>query len=154
MTSGGRLNEALFTGDTLNTPSMLCVEDALDGLRWAAAIGGLPALIARSEANLATIAAWQARSEWAAFLAAPDIRSSTSICLTIKAPWFQALDQAGQVAASRKLAGLLDAEGVAYDIASYRDAPAGFRIWGGATIEADDMVAFLPWLDWAVLETK
>jgi phosphoserine aminotransferase len=154
MTSGGRLNEALFTGDTLNTPSMLCVEDALDGLRWAAAIGGLPALIARSEANLATIAAWQARSEWAAFLAAPDIRSSTSICLTIKAPWFQALDRAGQVAASRKLAGLLDAEGVAYDIASYRDAPAGFRIWGGATIEADDMAALLPWLDWAVLETK
>jgi len=153
MTSGGRLNEALFTGDTLNTPSMLCVEDALDGLRWAAAIGGLPALIARSEANLATIAAWQARSEWAAFLAAPDIRSSTSICLTIKAPWFQALDRAGQVAASRKLAGLLDAEGVAYDIASYRDAPAGFRIWGGATIEADDMAALLPWLDWAVLET-
>jgi phosphoserine aminotransferase len=154
MTSGGRLNEALFTGDTLNTPSMLCVEDALDGLRWAAAIGGLPALIARSGANLATIAAWQARSEWAAFLAAPDIRSSTSICLTIKAPWFQALDRAGQVAASRKLAGLLDAEGVAYDIASYRDAPAGFRIWGGATIEADDMAALLPWLDWAVLETK
>jgi phosphoserine aminotransferase len=149
MTSGGTLNEALFTGDTLNTPSMLCVEDALDGLRWAEAIGGLPALIARSTANLATIAAWEAHCPWARFLAAPDIRSSTSICLVITSSWFQALNREQQVSASRKLTGLLEREGVAFDLASYRDAPAGLRIWGGATVETTDIAALLPWLDWA-----
>ncbi len=149
MTSGGKLNEALFAGDTLNTPSMLCVEDALDALRWAEGLGGLSALIARSEANLATVAAWEAESRWARFLAASAIRSSTSICLVITSPWFAALDREAQVAASRRLASLLEREGVAYDIASYRDAPAGLRIWGGATVESSDMAALLPWLDWA-----
>jgi phosphoserine aminotransferase len=153
MTSGGRLNAGLFRGETINTPSMLCVEDALDGLRWAESVGGLTALIARSQANLAAVAAWVARSEWAAFLAAdPAVRSSTAICLRITAPWFTALDRGAQFKASRRLAALLDAEGAGYDVASYRDAPPGLRIWGGATVETADVAALLPWLDWAYAE--
>jgi phosphoserine aminotransferase len=152
-TSAGRLNAGLFRGETINTPSMLCVEDALDGLRWAEAAGGLPALIARSQANLAVVAAWVAQSDWAAFLAAdPAARSSTAICLRITAPWFTALDRGAQFKASRRLAALLDAEGAGYDVASYRDAPPGLRIWGGATVEAANVVALLPWLDWAYAE--
>ena len=150
LTSGGKLIEGIFVGETINTPSMLCVEDALDGLRWAESIGGLPGLIARSEANLACIADWVAASDWASFLARDAAaRSSTSICLTINAPWFTALDAATQAKAAKRLAALLDAEGVAYDIASYRDAPPGLRIWGGATVETADIAALLPWLDWA-----
>ena len=150
MTSGGKLNAGLFRGETINTPSMLCVEDALDGLQWAESIGGLPGLIARSEANLAAVAAWEATCDWAEFLCAdPACRSSTAICLRITAPWFLALDAETQFKTSRKLAALLDKEGVAYDIASYRDAPPGLRIWGGATIEASDMALLMPWLDWA-----
>ena len=144
------LNEALFRGDTLNTPSMLCVEDALDGLAWAESVGGLPGLVARSSANLAAVAAWEATSGWARFLAAaPSIRSSTAICLRIVAPWFDSLDAAAQTKAAKRLAGLLEQEGVAFDIASYRDAPPGLRIWGGATVESADMQALMPWLDWA-----
>jgi phosphoserine aminotransferase len=132
----GGLIEGIYAGDTINTPSMLCVEDALDGLRWAEAIGGLPALIARSEANLAAIADWVARTGWVQFLAAdPATRSSTSICLT--------------TSAGPAIAALLAQEGVAYDIASYRDAPKGLRIWGGATVEVEDIHHLLPWLDWA-----
>jgi phosphoserine aminotransferase len=150
LTSGGKLIEGIFKGETINTPSMLCVEDALDGLRWAESIGGLPALIARSASNLEAVAEWVARSDWAAFLAGdPSIRSSTAICLTIKAPWFTALSPEAQAKAAKRLAALLDTEGVAYDIASYRDAPPGLRIWGGATVERGDIVALLPWLDWA-----
>jgi phosphoserine aminotransferase len=150
LTSGGKLIEGIFVGETINTPSMLCVEDALDGLRWAESIGGLPGLIARSEANLACIADWVATSEWARFLAkSPATRSPTSICLTITAPWFVALDAATQAKAAKRLAALLEAEDVAYDIASYRDAPPGLRIWGGATVETADIAALLPWLDWA-----
>lgn len=150
MTKGGKLIDGIFLGETINTPSMLCVEDALDGLRWAEQAGGLQGLIARTQANLAAIAAWVETSDWARFLAADAaIRSSTSICLVIDAPWFAALDAATQAKAAKKLAGLLDAEGVAYDIASYRDAPAGLRIWGGATVETADIEALLPWLDWA-----
>jgi phosphoserine aminotransferase len=150
LTSGGKLNEDIFTGATINTPSMLCVEDALDGLRWAESIGGLPALIARSEANLAAVAVWVARSEWADFLAEdPRTRSNTSICLKIVAPWFAALDAAGKADAAKRISTLLDAEGAAYDIASYRDAPPGLRIWGGGTVETADVKALLPWLDWA-----
>jgi phosphoserine aminotransferase len=149
LTSGGKLNEALFRGDTLNTPSMLCVEDALDGLRWAESVGGLAGLVARSAANLAAVAAWEASCDWAEFLpATADIRSSTSICLRLVAPWVTALDEATQKKISRQLAAHLEGEGVAFDIASYRDAPAGLRIWGGATIEASDIQALLPWLDW------
>jgi phosphoserine aminotransferase len=150
LTSGGKLIEGIFKGETINTPSMLCVEDALDGLRWAESIGGLPALIARSASNLEAVAEWVARSDWAAFLAGdPSIRSSTAICLTIKAPWFTALSPEAQAKAAKRLAALLDTEGVAYDIASYRDAPPGLRVWGGATVERGDIVALLPWLDWA-----
>ena len=150
LANGGKINHGVFRAETINTPSMLCAEDALDGLRWAASIGGLPGLIARSEANLAVVTDWVARSDWAAFLADdPAQRSSTAICLRIVAPWFTALDRDGQVKASRKMAALLDAEGAAYDIASYRDAPAGIRIWGGATVETADIAALLPWLDWA-----
>jgi phosphoserine aminotransferase len=150
LANGGKINKGIFRAETINTPSMLCAEDALDGLRWAESVGGLPGLIARSEANLAVVADWVARSDWAAFLAEdPAERSSTSICLRIVAPWFTALDRDGQVKASRKMAALLDAEGAAYDVASYRDAPAGIRIWGGATVETADIAALLPWLDWA-----
>jgi phosphoserine aminotransferase len=150
LTSGGKLNEGLFRGETLNTPSMLCAEDALDGLRWAEASGGLAALIARSRANLAVVTEWEANSDWARFLVEdPAIRSSTSICLRIVAPWFLALDLAAQTRMAKRLTALLEAESVAFDIAFYRDAPPGLRIWGGATIEAADMAALLPWLDWA-----
>lgn len=150
LTSGGKLIDGIFVGETINTPSMLCVEDALDGLRWAESVGGLPGLVARSQANLARIADWVAGSDWAGFLAQePKIRSSTSICLTITAPWFTALDAAAQAKAAKRLAALLEVEGVAYDIASYRDAPPGLRIWGGATVETADIAALLPWLDWA-----
>ena len=150
LTSGGKLAAGIFKGETINTPSMLCVEDALDGLRWAERIGGLPALIARSEANLAAVAAWVERSAWAAFLAEDAAtRSCTSICLKIVAPWFVALDADGQAKAAKALAGLLDKEGVAFDVAAYRDAPPGLRIWGGATVETSDVEKLLPWLDWA-----
>ncbi len=153
LTAKGKINEGVFKGETINTPSMLCVEDALDGLRWAERIGGLPALIARSEANLAAVAAWAANSDWAAFLAEDaTIRSHTSICLTIKGPWFTALPADGQAKAAKQLASLLEKQGVAYDIAAYRDAPPGLRIWAGATVETADIRALLPWLDWAAAQ--
>jgi phosphoserine aminotransferase len=150
MTKGGKLNEGIFKGETINTPSMLAVEDALDGLRWAEGVGGLEGLVARSEANLAAIAEWVARTPWVDFLAEdPATRSCTSICLKIVAPWFTALDAAAQAAAAKALAGLLEKEGVALDAGAYRDAPPGLRIWGGATVETADIRALLPWLDWA-----
>ena len=153
LTSKGKLTEGVFKGETINTPSMLCVEDALDGLRWADRIGGLPALIARSEANLAAVAAWVEQSDWAAFLAGdPKTRSCTSICLKIKAPWFTGLPAEGQAKAAKQLASLLEKQGVAYDIAAYRDAPPGLRIWAGATVETADIKALLPWLDWAAAQ--
>ncbi|MFM2151473.1 MAG: hypothetical protein RLZZ187_3779 [Pseudomonadota bacterium] len=150
MTKDGKLNEGIFKGETINTPSMLCVEDALDGLRWAEGVGGLKGLVARSEANLAAVAGWVANSDWAAFLAEDAAtRSCTSICLKIVAPWFVALDAEGQAAAAKKLSSILEKEGVALDAAAYRDAPPGLRIWGGATVETSDIAALLPWLDWA-----
>ena len=153
LTSKGKLAEGIFKGETINTPSMLCVEDAIDGLLWAKRVGGLPALIARSEANLAAVAAWVACSDWAAFLAEnPDTRSCTSICLKIVAPWFTALPMDGQAKAAKQLASLLEQQGVAYDIGAYRDAPPGLRIWGGATIDTADIAALLPWLDWAAAQ--
>ncbi|HUA76429.1 MAG TPA: phosphoserine transaminase [Acetobacteraceae bacterium] len=150
MTKGGKIIEGIFKGETINTPSMLAVEDALDGLRWAEAIGGLPALIGRAEANLGAIAAWVGRTGWVDFLAErAEWRSPTSICLKIVAPWFTGLAPEARAAAAKRMAALLEAEGVAYDIASYRDAPPGLRIWGGATVETADVRALLPWLDWA-----
>jgi phosphoserine aminotransferase len=150
LTSGGKLNEGIFKGETINTPSMLCVEDTLDGLRWAESIGGLDALVARSEANLAAIAAWVERSDWATFLPEdPATRSCTSICLRLSAPWFAALDADAQAAAVKRIASILEKEGVALDIAGHRDAPPHLRIWGGATVETAAISALLPWLDWA-----
>ncbi len=155
LTSGGKLSAGIFRGETINTPSMLCVEDALDGLRWAEGVGGLPALIARSEANLAAVAAWVERTPWVDFLAAdPATRSCTSICLRITAPWFTALTPDEQAKVAKRLAALLDKEGVAFDVASYRDAPPGLRIWGGATVETSDIEALLPWLDWAYAQVR
>lgn len=151
----GKLIEGTFKGDTINTPSMLCVEDALDGLLWAESIGGLPGLIRRSEANLATIARWVEQSDWAAFLAEkPETRSCTSICLKIVDDWFTGLTPEKQAESAKKIAKLLQKQEVAYDIASYRSAPPGIRIWGGATVETTDIEALLPWLDWAYATVK
>jgi phosphoserine aminotransferase len=155
LSSGGKLSEGIFKGETINTPSMLCVEDALDGLRWAESIGGLQGLIARSEANLAAIADWVAAGAGYGFLAQDAAtRSCTSICLTITAPWFTALAADAQGAAAKKIASLLEAEGVALDAGAYRDAPPGLRIWGGATVETSDIKALLPWLDWALASVQ
>ena len=155
LTDRNGLIEGIFAGDTINTPSMLCVEDARDGLRWAERIGGLPALIARCDANLATVSDWIATSDWAAFLAEePGIRSPTAICLRIVAPWFTALDAAAQATAAKRMAALIGGEGAGFDLASYRDAPPGFRIWGGATVERENIAAVLPWLDWAVATAR
>jgi phosphoserine aminotransferase len=150
LTSGGTLIDGIFRGQTINTPSMLCVEDALDGLRWAESLGGLDALIVRSERNLAAIASWVARTDWVDFLAEDAAsRSCTSICLKLTAPWFANLPTHRQAAAAKRLASLLEDEGVAHDIAAYRDAPPGLRIWGGATVETADIECLVPWLDWA-----
>jgi len=150
MTKGGKLMEDIFKGSTINTPSMLCVEDALDTLRWAESIGGLAATVERSRSNLNVIGRWVAESSWAEFLAKdPATRSCTSICLTIAAEWFAALPLEARAAQVKRLTGLLDQKGVAYDIASYVEAPPGLRLWGGATVEAADLEALTPWLDWA-----
>ena len=155
MTKGGKLIEGIFKADTINTPSMVCVEDALDGLKWAEDIGGLPELVRRSQANLAAVAEWVARTPWVEFLAQdPEIRSSTSICLKIVDPWFTALPAEEQTKASKQVASVLEAEGVAYDIASYRDAPAGLRLWGGATVQRQDLESLFPWLEWAYERVK
>jgi phosphoserine aminotransferase len=149
----GKLLADLFEGSTINTPSLLCVEDALDGLGWAEREGGLPALIRRSESNLAAIAAWVARTPWVDFLARdPRTRSCTSICLQVVDARFRALDESARAKTIKSLVALLEKERVALDIASYRDAPPGLRIWGGATVERDDIEALLPWLDWAWAE--
>jgi phosphoserine aminotransferase len=155
LTSKGKLNEAIFKGETINTPSMLCVEDAIDGLRWAESIGGLPALIRRAEENTASLAAWVERTPWIRFLAAsPRIRSPTSVCLTFTDADFAALPREAQAELVKKFAFLLEKEGVAYDIAGHRDAPPGLRIWAGATVERSDVEALLPWLDWAYAELR
>jgi phosphoserine aminotransferase len=149
MTSKGKLIEGIFKGDTINTPSMLCVEDALDGLKWAESIGGLTGLINRSEANLAALVKWVEKSDWAAFLAeSGETRSCTSICLKIVDAWFLGLSSEQQADFAKKLAKLLEKQKVAFDIAAYRSAPPGLRIWGGATVETADIEALLPWLDW------
>ncbi|HLU50195.1 MAG TPA: phosphoserine transaminase [Planctomycetota bacterium] len=155
LTKGGKLDEAIFRGDTINTPSLLCVEDALDGLRWAESVGGLRGLIQRSEANLAALTRWVEPSSWCDFLARdPRVRSSTSICLIISDPWFASLEADAQAKVAKRLAAILEEEGVAYDIASYRDAPPGLRIWGGSTVETADIEALTPWLDWAYSQVK
>ncbi|WP_366656988.1 phosphoserine transaminase [Fodinicurvata sp. EGI_FJ10296] len=155
MTKGGKLNEGIFKGETINTPSMLAVEDHLDALRWAESIGGLPALIDRSRANLSAVAEWVERTPWVDFLAADAAtRSSTSICLRIVDPAITSLDEKAQGEVPKAITKLLESEGVAYDINGYRDAPPGLRIWGGGTVESTDMKALLPWLDWAYQAVK
>ncbi len=155
LTKGGKLNGGLFVGETINTPSMMCVEDALDALRWAEGIGGVTALIEKSEANLARLAAWVDHTDWVDFLAA-DIatRSCTSVCLKIVDPWFLELDDDGRWQVIRDMVARLEAEGVANDINGHREAPPGLRIWCGATVEADDVEALTPWLDWSFAATK
>src|SRR5579875_2840093 len=155
LTNKGKFSEGIFAEETINTPSMLAVEDAIDSLKWAESIGGLPQLKARCEGNLAAIAAWVEKTPWIDFLVAdPKARSCTSVCLKIVADGFDKLPVDRQWAAVKKIEALLDAEGVAYDIAGHRDAVPGLRIWCGATIERSDVEALLPWLDWAFAEAN
>ncbi|MFC7333282.1 phosphoserine transaminase [Rhodocista pekingensis] len=155
MTKDGKIVEGIFKGETINTPSMIAVEDALDGLTWAKSIGGLPALIGRSEANLTAVADWVARTDWVDFLPQrAETRSCTSICLKIVDPWATGQSAEAQADIAKKVAALLEKEGVALDAGAYRDAPPGLRIWGGATVETADIQALLPWLDWAYATVK
>lgn len=155
LTKGGKLIEGIFKGATINTPSMLCVEDYIDALEWADSLGGISGLIAKSEANLQVISDWVAKSGWAAFLASdPATISNTSVCLKVVDPWLDTLDADAQAAVPKRLAALLDAEGVAFDIGAYRDAPPGLRIWAGATVDAQDLQILTEWLDWAYGEVK
>jgi len=154
LTNGGQLIEGIFKGDTINTPSMLCVEDALDGLRWAESVGGLPGLIARSEGNLAAIADWAEPAGWRFLAEVAAQRSCTAICIAPAAEWFASLPTTGQAAVMKRLAALLEAEGVALDAGGYRDAPPSLRIWGGATVEQADIAALLPWLAWGLAEVR
>ena len=155
MTKGGKLISGIFEGATINTPSMLALEDYLDALAWAEGLGGLDALMARADKNANLIHDWVAKTPWVANLAAqPENYSNTSVCLKIVDPDVTALNADEQAAFAKKIASLLDKERVAKDIGSYRDAPAGLRIWTGATVEADDVAALLPWLDWAFAEAK
>ena len=150
MTKAGKLDRAIFEGATINTPSMLCVEDALDAMAWGESLGGLKAMQARADANLAALEAWVAKSDWAGFLAADKaIRSNTSVCLKVVSPAVATLSPDAQADFAKKLASLLEKEGAAYDIGGYRDAPAGLRIWCGTTVDTADIEALTPWLDWA-----
>ena len=152
---GGKIIKGIFEGATINTISMLCIEDALDGLNWATSIGGLPALLERSANNLQAIAEWVEKTDWIDFLADdPATRSNTSICLKITADWYEALPAEAQAAKAKQWVKLLEAEGVGYDFGSYRDAPVGIRIWGGATVETADIEALLPWLEWGFEQIK
>ena len=155
MTKGGKLNEGIFEGETINTPSMLCVEDYLDALAWAKSVGGLEALIARADANAGVIADWVAGTNWIDFLAkAAVLRSNTSVCLKFVEPSIASLPLDAQWIFAKSFAGILEKEGVAYDIAAHRDSPPGLRIWCGATVEKADVEALVPWLDWAFIQAR
>jgi phosphoserine aminotransferase len=155
MTKGGKLNEGIFQGETINTPSMLCVEDYLDALEWAKAIGGLPALRARADGNARVIADWVKRTTWIDFLARdPASRSNTSVCLKVVDPAVSRLATEAQAAFVKGIAAALEKEGIAYDIDAYRDAPPGLRIWCGSTVERADVEALTLWLDWAYAKAK
>jgi phosphoserine aminotransferase len=155
LTKGGKLNQGIFEGETINTPSMLCVEDYLDTLNWAKSIGGLKALMARADANARTIADWVAVTPWIDFLAKdPAIRSNTSVCLKVVDPVVGKLSADAQAAFVKGVAAALEKEGIAYDIDAYRDAPPGLRIWCGSTAERTDVEALTLWLDWAFARSK
>ena len=155
MTKGGKLNEGIFEGETINTPSMLALEDYLDALNWAESVGGWKGLMARADANTAVLSRWVKECGWADFLAETEsIRSHTSVCMKITDPWFAGLNEEQQAEAAKKIATLLDKEGVALDIAAYRSAPPGLRIWCGATVDTADLEALMPWLDWAWAQVK
>jgi len=155
MTKGGKIIEGIFQGETINTPSMLCVEDYIDALNWAKSLGGLKALIARADANAQAIDDFVAKTDWIANLAVdPATQSNTSVCLKIVDKDIAALDAAGQDAFAKGMVALLEKQGVAHDIGAYRDAPSGFRIWAGATIETSDLKALMPWFDWAFAAQK
>ena len=155
MTKGGKLIEGIFTGETINTPSMLCVEDYLDALQWAQSIGGLQGLMARANKNFAVLNDFVEKSDWLANLAiVPETRSNTSVCLSIKDTQVAALPADAQAAFAKAIVALLEKEGVAFDIGAYRDAPSGLRIWTGATVETSDLQVLLPWLDWAFQTQK
>jgi phosphoserine aminotransferase len=155
MTKGGKLIEGIFQGETINTPSMLCVEDYLDALDWAKSIGGLEALIARADASTKVLADWKAKTPWVDFLAKdPAIRSNTSVCLKVIDPAITALSPDAQADFAKKLVAAVEKEGAGFDFAHYRDAPAGLRIWCGATVEAKDVEILTHWIDWAFAETK
>ncbi|MBX9840175.1 MAG: phosphoserine transaminase [Xanthobacteraceae bacterium] len=155
MTKGGKISEDIFEGATINTPSMLCVEDYLDTLAWGKSIGGLNALIARADANAKALADWVARTPWIEHLAAdPAIRSNTSVCLKVVDPAVTALPADAQAKFVKGIAAALEKEGIAYDIDAYRDAPSGLRIWCGATVETSDVEALTLWLDWAYAQAK
>jgi phosphoserine aminotransferase len=155
MTKGGKLNEGIFVGETINTPSMLCVEDYLDALNWGKSIGGLKALIGRADANTRVIADWAAKTPWIDFLATnAAIRSNTSVCLKFTDPAITALNADAQSDFVKKLVALIEKEAAGFDFAHYRDAPAGLRIWCGATVEAADVALLTQWIDWAFVEAK
>jgi phosphoserine aminotransferase len=155
MTKGGKIVEGIFEGETINTPSMVAVEDYLDALSWAESLGGLKALIQRSNDNLNVLEKWVATSNWAGFLAQDAaIRSNTSVCIAVTDPAFVALTEDAKADALKKMCSLLEKEGVALDIAGYRAAPPGLRIWCGATVDSSDLEALTPWLDWAWAQVK
>jgi phosphoserine aminotransferase len=155
MTKGGKINEGIFEGETINTPSMLCVEDYLDTLSWAKSIGGLKALMARADANTKVLSDWAAKTPWVDFLAKdPAIRSNTSVCMKVVDPTVASLPSDKQADFAKALVNLIEKEGAGYDLGAYRDAPPGLRIWCGATVEAGDVEALTHWLDWAFAETK
>jgi phosphoserine aminotransferase len=155
LTKGGKLMADIFEGATINTVSMLCIEDAIDAMEWGVKIGGLKAMQARADANFKVISDWVAKSDWAAFLAEkPAERSNTSVCLIIKDKAITALDDEKQAAFAKALVSRLDKAGVAYDIGAYRDAPSGLRIWAGSTIDASNLTALMPWLDFAFASEK
>lgn len=155
MTKSGKLDESIFKGSTINTPSMLCVEDYLDALKWAQNTGGLKGLIDRSLSNLSIIENWISGRSWIDFLAEDKAtRSNTSVCLKLTDPWFVAMSLEDQAKTTAKIVALLDKEGVGFDIDAYRDAPPGLRIWCGATVEKSDIEALLPWVEWAFNEIK
>jgi phosphoserine aminotransferase len=155
LTQGGKLIEAIFEGETINTPSLMCVEDYNDALNWGKSLGGLDGLIARADANSGALSDWVERTPWVDFLATdPKVRSNTSVCLKIADPAVAALPLAAEAAFAKSIENLLEKEKAAYDIGAYRDAPPGLRIWCGATIETSDIEALMPWLDYAFAQTK